>query len=167
MEGGRRRCIATPAHILHLITFLKYDPASAKRFHAILVFPHPPGRGVSRFFAGEKRRGSKVCGPSTILYAKFHGSRKRNSESASKWSSPWKITRGISGPSFIHPYGHACSAPRFISSEQFIFPDYRVLDENFRWRPNLTRYVVVVENFWRIPDFYRGTGIVGWRVGRG
>lgn len=132
-EGGRGRCIAyPPSHILHLITFLKYEASSAKRFHAILVFPHPLGRVCRASLRGRGRksrrgwRGSKVCGPSTILYAKFHGSRKRNSESASKWSSPWKITRGISGPSFIHPYGHACSAPRFISSEQFIFPDYRV-----------------------------------------
>lgn len=64
------------AHILHLITFLKYDPASAKRFHTILVFPHPPGRGVSRFFAGEERfeglraKHHSICKISRVAEAK-------------------------------------------------------------------------------------------------
>lgn len=133
-SGGREKWreaaddASPPPHIsytlLHFLNMTRPAPRDSTRswcFHTPLV------EGCRASLRG--RRGSKVCGPSTILYAKFHGSRKRNSESASKWSSPWKITRGISGPSFIHPYGHACSAPRFISSEQFIFPDYRVSGE--------------------------------------
>lgn len=78
-----RRCIAIPhAHILHLITFLKYDP---------------PDTNVSPLSAAATpilrlRHGGA---PTAILYAKFHGPWERNGNPSTEWTSLWKITRGI------------------------------------------------------------------------
>lgn len=91
-EGGDDASPA-PAHILHLITFLKYDPSSAKRFHAIPVFPHPLGRGGvcraslrGRGGGGEVRR---FAGQAPFYMQNFTG---RGSEIASRQAN--EVRRG-------------------------------------------------------------------------
>lgn len=75
------------AHILHLITFLKYDPPDTNVDESAPLRRSPTPAGGAPAAA--------------ILYAKFHGPRKRDGDPTRAERvnfAPWKITRGISGP---------------------------------------------------------------------
>ena len=107
-EGGRsaRRCIATPAHILHLITFLKYDPTGSDvDYHppTAAARHHPPWwiESVAPLRGGDELR--RFAGQAPFYMQNFTGRGSEIANSPGKWSSPWKITRGISGPSLSPP----------------------------------------------------------------